>query len=87
MLTDEQRLIIRAVEGYIDASNAFTDVYDRIRHEIRSPFHPACDLAEIYIFQMRPLFETLADDYQLDVKIKTRFRLQRPRMHYHPWYD
>ena len=43
MLTDEQRLIIQAVERYIDANNAFTDIHDRIRHEIRTPFHPACD--------------------------------------------
>jgi hypothetical protein len=79
MLTDEQRLIIRAVDSYIDAANVFTDVHDRIRHEIRTPFHPAYEIAEIYTFQMRPLFEALADDYQLDVKIKTRFRLQRPK--------
>lgn len=75
MLTEEQRLIIAAVERYIDASNAFTDIHDRIRHTITSPFHPAAELAEIFSHETFPLYERLAEEYGLDLKAK-RLRLQ-----------
>jgi hypothetical protein len=81
-MTREQQLIIKASDLYIDASNTFTEFHDLIRNEIKTPFHPAQEVAEIYTIQLRKQFEFLADLYNLDITVKTTFRLRRPNLNF-----
>jgi hypothetical protein len=83
-MTREQQLVIKASDLYIDASNAFTELHDLIRDDIRTPFHPAAEIAEIFSIQLKRLFEMLADDFQLDITVKTTFKLRKPRLHIPP---
>jgi hypothetical protein len=75
-VTKEQELIIRASDLFVDASNAFTDLHDIARHRIISPYDPVVEIAEIYQYQLKPLFILLASDYNLDITVKTSLKLR-----------
>ena len=86
MFTRQQQLVLQASEAFIDASNRFCDLHDSIHHLIKSPFDPAFEIAEVYMHQLRPLFTLLAEDFGLDITVKTTFRLRKPKRVYLPTF-
>ena len=78
-MTREQQLIIRASDEWINASNTFTELHDLIHEQIKTPFHPAQEIAEIQQLQLKCLYEQLADWYRIDITVKTTFRLRKPK--------
>lgn len=78
-MTKEQLLVLHASELMIDANNRFLDLHDIIHHRITSPFDPAFELCEVYQQQLRPLYLLLADDFGLDISVKTTFRMRKPK--------
>jgi hypothetical protein len=83
-MSREQELLIKATDLMIDANNAFVELHDLIRHEINSPFHPAVEINEIFRLQLRSLYTLLADDFGIDITVKTQFRLRKPKHAYTP---
>jgi hypothetical protein len=81
-MTNEQKLILKASDLFVDASNAFTDLHDIVRHRVISPYDPIVEIAEVYQYQLKPLFILLANDYNLDISVKTSFKLRRFKMLY-----
>jgi hypothetical protein len=79
-MTREQELIIKASDEWIDAANTLSELHGLIQRTIVTPFHPAQELAEIYHYQMKPLYQLLAELYQMDMTVKMTFRLRRPQL-------
>jgi hypothetical protein len=79
-MTREHELIIKASDQFIDGANTLSELHGLVRHTIVTPFHPLQELCEIQHFQLKPLYQFLAELYQMDLGVKLTFRLKRPQL-------